>query len=271
MVGTEKFKTKSEQMKRANACRKSKGRTGPIGVAGVTERLRVRLGRTPDPEEIQEEVTRDKGGDRRSRRPRLDSVQEGAGEAPFVTNNGSGPAIPLGSAAASDTMHEINHSEEQIHEQNNVEASTVRTYSTLLSTDPDVMFAQGHPLGKVLLKQMNELRNFQGSGTPDLSMVLDGLMQQIRMLRGSTESAKDRPETSPVQVPVSNPPIHSGNSSPQHTDSPRNTSKNHEGTVIPLYEVPVESIQSNELPTEIAPTVMQRKSGRILIKKNRDI
>ena len=52
MSGTEKFKAKSEQMRYANACRKTKGRTGPIGVAGVTEKLRERLGRTPDPEEV---------------------------------------------------------------------------------------------------------------------------------------------------------------------------------------------------------------------------
>lgn len=56
MAGSEKFKTKSEQMRHANACKKSKGRTRPMGVAGVTEKLRQRLGRTPDPEAIQEEL-----------------------------------------------------------------------------------------------------------------------------------------------------------------------------------------------------------------------
>ncbi|KAG0574704.1 hypothetical protein KC19_VG283900 [Ceratodon purpureus] len=61
MEGSEKFRAKSEQMKYANACRRSKGRTGPLGEVGIRERLRHRLNRSPAPEEVVAEMTRDKG------------------------------------------------------------------------------------------------------------------------------------------------------------------------------------------------------------------
>lgn len=44
---SEEYKQKSLQMRYANSCRKRKGRTGPIGVVGIVERLREKL-RTPD-------------------------------------------------------------------------------------------------------------------------------------------------------------------------------------------------------------------------------
>ena len=68
LEASEKFRTKSSQMKYANACRKNKGKTGPLGVAGITERLRQQLQRTPSPSEVFEEMRRDKGYSGRSRR-----------------------------------------------------------------------------------------------------------------------------------------------------------------------------------------------------------
>lgn len=68
MEGSEKFRAKSEQMKHANACRRSKGHTGPLGEVGVRERLRHQLGRSPEPEEVYDEMSGDKGysGQRKS-------------------------------------------------------------------------------------------------------------------------------------------------------------------------------------------------------------
>ncbi|KAG0593800.1 hypothetical protein M758_UG020300 [Ceratodon purpureus] len=61
LEASDKFRMKSEQMRYANSCRRTKGRIGPLGVVGITERLRQKLGRDPDPEEVQEEMVRDKG------------------------------------------------------------------------------------------------------------------------------------------------------------------------------------------------------------------
>ena len=55
-------------MKYANACRRSKGRTGPLGAVGIRERLRQQLGRSPDLDELDDEMRRDKRYPGRSRR-----------------------------------------------------------------------------------------------------------------------------------------------------------------------------------------------------------
>ena len=51
----------SQRMKNANACRVNKGRTGPKGEEGILEELYCRLGREPDPEELEYEMQRKKG------------------------------------------------------------------------------------------------------------------------------------------------------------------------------------------------------------------
>lgn len=58
---------KSENCSKANAARINFGRTGPSGEVGVRERLRKRLRRSPEPEEIQREMSRNKGYGGRSR------------------------------------------------------------------------------------------------------------------------------------------------------------------------------------------------------------
>lgn len=56
-----KYKEKSQAMRHANSCRRTLGRTGPKGEMGIVEDLRERLGRSPDPDEIEDEMKRDKG------------------------------------------------------------------------------------------------------------------------------------------------------------------------------------------------------------------
>ena len=56
-----KYKEKSEAMKHANSMRRTKGRTGPKGEMGIAEDLREHFGRSPDPDEIEDEMQRDKG------------------------------------------------------------------------------------------------------------------------------------------------------------------------------------------------------------------
>ena len=53
--------TKAQNCSKADASRVNFGRTGPSGEVGVCERLRKRLRRSPEPEEICFEMARDKG------------------------------------------------------------------------------------------------------------------------------------------------------------------------------------------------------------------
>ena len=61
LAASKQRENKSEQGRYANACRRTLGRTGSRGVNGIRERLRQILNRSPDPEEIEYEMTRDKG------------------------------------------------------------------------------------------------------------------------------------------------------------------------------------------------------------------
>lgn len=45
----------------ANACRRTLGRTGALGEEGVRQRLQELIGRSLEPEEVVEEMQRDKG------------------------------------------------------------------------------------------------------------------------------------------------------------------------------------------------------------------
>ena len=70
---------KLQNCSKANASRMNFGRTGPSGEVGVRERLRKRLRRSPDPEEIRFEMARDKGyGGRSKRMQNEDNVMHGS-------------------------------------------------------------------------------------------------------------------------------------------------------------------------------------------------
>ena len=76
---------KSISCSKANASRVNFGRTGPSGEVGVRERLRKMLRRSPDPEEIQFEMARDKGyGGRSKRKQTQDMTEEQIASNPFV-------------------------------------------------------------------------------------------------------------------------------------------------------------------------------------------
>lgn len=61
LAASKQHEEKSEQGRYANSCRITLGRTGRQGVNGVIERLREKFKRSPDPDEIEEEMNRDKG------------------------------------------------------------------------------------------------------------------------------------------------------------------------------------------------------------------
>jgi hypothetical protein len=52
------------------------GRTGSRGINGVRERLREILGRSPDPDEMEKQINRDKGYGGYKRTRREDSVEQ---------------------------------------------------------------------------------------------------------------------------------------------------------------------------------------------------
>ena len=69
---------KSEACSRGNASRLNFGRTGPSGEVGVRERLKKRNKRSPDPEEVQFEMARDRGyGGRSKRHKNSENVMHG--------------------------------------------------------------------------------------------------------------------------------------------------------------------------------------------------
>jgi len=64
---------KSLMCSKANACRVNFGRTGPSGEVGIRERLRRQFRRSPHPEEIQLEMSRDKGYSGQCKRKIIDA------------------------------------------------------------------------------------------------------------------------------------------------------------------------------------------------------
>ena len=67
---------KSEQGRYANACRRTYGRTGSRGINGVRERLQTFLGRSPNLNEMEREINRDKGYGGYKRKRREDVVEQ---------------------------------------------------------------------------------------------------------------------------------------------------------------------------------------------------
>lgn len=95
LQGSEKFRQKFEQMKFANSCRCTKGRTGPLGEVGITERLRIQLARSPDPEEVIHEMHRDKGYPRRNKRPSVSMSSKHTSADENVSCGDEDPLLPL--------------------------------------------------------------------------------------------------------------------------------------------------------------------------------
>ena len=66
---------RSQNARRENAARITLGRTGPKGVVGVIDDLRKRLGRDPDPNEVETKIQRDKGYSGNNRRVKWEAKQ----------------------------------------------------------------------------------------------------------------------------------------------------------------------------------------------------
>ena len=190
---SEKFRQKSEQMRHANSCRRTKGRTGPIGEVGVTERLRHQLGRTPDPDEVLEEMHRDKGYSGRTRRRSVTESSKRPSDAENVV---------------SDTLHQPSPREQtnldESHQPEEVDAAEESTAPLKDSavpvdrasevqepeaTQPDTLqqtdFAPSldTPLGRMIAKQVHELRTSPLGNTDEVKALIDTLLLQVEWLK----------------------------------------------------------------------------------------
>ena len=215
MADSDAFKAKSQQMKLANACRPTLGRTGPIGVAGITERLRMQLGKTLDSDEVEDEVNRNKGYSGKSRERKLKSLREHVSTSNIrvsrETRRRSVTPNSTRSEDASARSSEIPRTGNQLSE----EEQPLRDPSDHANDDPDIEFARTHPLGRVILRQMEELKQTTECSQTELSMLLDGLRSQITVLRSSSGSCNVQPQQSGIpneEVPIQANPVHSLNS-----------------------------------------------------------
>ena len=112
---------------------------------------------------------------------------------------------PCGGTAAADENYERDTSEEQttILSERSQSGSLKEPFH--LSTDVDVIYARKHPLGKVLLKQIQELRGIQECDTPEVKVIVEGLMRQIRNMRESSESGRGVQKEVSMEVQESGP------------------------------------------------------------------
>ena len=97
---------KSEQGRYANACHISFGRIGSRGINGVRERLREQLNRSPDPDEMEFELSRDKGYGRYKTKRGLVKLEEESPDPSTAENSMQSPSrLPLSEQLNSDSAH----------------------------------------------------------------------------------------------------------------------------------------------------------------------
>ncbi|KAG0596262.1 hypothetical protein M758_UG238100 [Ceratodon purpureus] len=187
LESSEKFRVKSEQMRYANSCRRTKGRIGPLGEVGITERLRRQLGRHPDPEEVQEEMRRDKGYSGRVRSVHPTRGLEDTGtyrEAEKALNSKSlGPSISMRSP--------LSHMCNQAH----VLAAVDNICEETLPQEPDngeeedgILKSNEEPLIRILMQQIEDLKKVKSGNPGDVNIVIMPLMQQVLNLREKNAS-----------------------------------------------------------------------------------
>ena len=196
MSDLEKYKRKSEAMRYASSCRRSYGRTGPIGEAGIIEKLCKILGRSFAPDEINAEMQRDKGYGGRSRKlpPRESSESHpgSGGESlcePFQEEAYSHPAsadsapkfhVTYGTGAASE--------DESTH-------NVSRTGPTVTPSSGDILGATSteNPLVLILQKQIDEILNFVAADSVDGQSLVATLRLQLSNMQQKSVSAAPPP------------------------------------------------------------------------------
>ena len=177
---------KAESCRKANASRMNFGRTGPSGEVGVRQRLRRALRRSPDPEEIQEEMARDKGCGGYQRERKSDHVMHGSEGPVLLYVEGKQHSGRSGSSGDNEfaedednaDMHAVGDRMLMPMRPRRKEGQDVGTAHVLAMTDDEV--AQ-HPL---VMRLMQRLSAVEGRGSIDLVDRNGPAMQDMSAARG---------------------------------------------------------------------------------------
>ena len=160
---------KSEICSRANASRVNFGRTGPSGEVGVRERLRRKL-RSPDPEEINFEMARDKGygGQSAWKKVKGDVLQGGEHGTLFLVDDPRriDPLKNVDEDANEDNLNLLEAEQHDMHADNEEVGHSVRAFhggSEAMKLEDEEI--SKHPLVQSLLQQLEALedRNTQAA------------------------------------------------------------------------------------------------------------
>ncbi|KAG0594661.1 hypothetical protein M758_UG097200 [Ceratodon purpureus] len=184
MEGSEKFRAKSEAMRHANACRRNKGRTGPLGEVGVRERLRIQLGRSPEPEDVYAEMARDKGYSRKSKSadaresaPRRTTDEDD--RLPTLRRDASSePSNPSREARTSPPVQVVHSVSTPRHAP---ESGTLHRAPSTSQDSPGTI--RSNPRSTIILKQIADLRKSSVGATEDGLALIGTLELQLSTLR----------------------------------------------------------------------------------------
>ena len=202
--GSLQFKQKSEQMRYANSCRKRKGRTGPIGVVGIVERLRLKFSREPDEDEVEVEVVRDKGYSGRTKsKPSTTCLKWGSLEQKGSSDNYRDSTTrppPVTGGEQSEGHIQMNSCQEKsgLGEREAVPAEN-RSGRTICGDRADDILSPmdnceprsmseldpttSHPLCKIIMKQVEEVRLGPFGDSPEGHMIVESLLKQLTVLK----------------------------------------------------------------------------------------
>lgn len=211
LANSEKFKAKSEQMKYANTCRRTKGRTGPLGASGITERLRLQLQRSPTSDEIFAEMSRDKGYGGRSRRNSKSNSSKSITDEDGQSLSGVPQDPSTGTMDCSDGNNEDDLAGADLpHLSSAPDPCTLQSTYEMLSPARVTSKVPRNPLSLILERQIEELLECGMEQTSDGLSLITTLHNQLNAMRDrssasvSEQIAPVAPEAVNFQCPQSN-------------------------------------------------------------------
>lgn len=203
LAGLEKFRIKSEQMRYANSCRRNKGRTGPLGEAGITERLRRQLLRSPTLDEVHEEMQRDKGYSGRSRKVPLSVYSRAAGDVEEGEIHGETPnENPSSNSSFPDNRAECPRIGNVSGNVSPISTPSADLPVTATSSHLQSVEVVASPIEDIILKQILESTRSPVGESADGKALIHTLQSQLDALRQRTvaTSVQNCPATGAAAV-----------------------------------------------------------------------
>lgn len=160
---------KSLMCSKANASRVNFGRTGPSGEVGIRERLRRQFRRSPHPEEIQLEMSRDKGYGGQCKRKII--------EASSTHDRETSPLVSLGAVRINDCLNG-----ENVEDTEDALAGTTSSQEAL----HDVLQSQPAAVGHASSTELNDLMDSDIACSPFVLNLMDRLAALENSLRNKT-------------------------------------------------------------------------------------